>query len=123
MDDKLYKRSQILIRQECCNYFPDICVGLDKRCPMMGFYKDHSGNPAYKICSWFNDYVLVRDDKLLHDILSNSSSEDFESKECSICGKMFVPADGRQTACTACRGLNSKMKTIMKRGKKIGKRK
>lgn len=122
MDDKLYKRSQDLIRKECCNYFTDTCVGLDKKCPMMGFYKDSAGNPAYKMCSWFKNYVLVLDDTLLHDILSNSSADDFESKECSICGKMFVASDGRQTTCVACRKMDAKMKGIVKRRKKIGKR-
>jgi transcription antitermination factor NusG len=28
-------------------------------------------------------------------------------KECSICGKMFVASDGRQTTCTACRKMDA----------------
>ena len=123
MDDKLYKRSQDLIKRECPNYSTDgqLCFGLDKRCPMMGFYKDSAGNTAYKMCSWFKACVLPYDDKLMHDMLS-SSSEDFESKECSVCGKSFAATDGRQTTCASCRAMDAKMKNIVKRRKKIGKR-
>lgn len=122
MDDKLYKRSQDLIKKECCNYFPEECASLGEKCPMMGLEKDIAGNPLYKMCSWFKNYVVVRDDKLLHDILSNSSSDDFESRECTICGKMFVVTDGRQTTCATCRTMDAKLKGIVKRRKKIAKR-
>jgi hypothetical protein len=124
MDEKLYRQQQTLIRKECANYSGENnwCVGLDKKCPLMIFYKDGGGSPAYKSCSWFDKYVLIRDDKLLHDVLSSSSSEDFESKTCSVCGKLFVAGDGRQTACSACRALDPKMKKITKRVTRIGKR-
>jgi len=117
MDDKLYRRCQDLIRKECCNYFPEECVGINKKCPMSLSYKDSEGRPAYKMCSWFENFVLIRDDKLWHDILSNSSSDNFESKECSVCGKMFVATDGRQTMCATCRTMDPKMKIVAKRRK------
>ena len=115
MDDKLYKRFQDLARTECCNYFPDICVGLDKKCPVVNCGKTEDGRLAQKVCSYLKNIVLPSNDKLMNDYLTNHSDEEFISKECTVCGKMFVPSDGRQTTCATCRSLDGKQKRRTKR--------
>ena len=115
MDDKLYKRFQDLAKTECCNYFPDICVGLDKKCSVVNCGKLEDGRIAQKMCSYLKNIVLPLNDKLMNDYLTNHSDEEFLSKECSVCGKMFVPSDGRQTTCATCRALDNKQKRRVKR--------
>jgi hypothetical protein len=115
MDNKLYKRFQNLARTECCNYFPDMCILLDKKCPVVCCGKTEDGQPAQKMCSYLKDVVLQLDDKLMNDYLTNHSDEVFVNKECSICGKTFVPSDGRQTTCATCRAMDSKQKRQVKR--------
>lgn len=115
MDDKLYRKFQELARKSCCNYFPDICVGLDKKCPVVNCGILESGQLAQKMCSYLKGIVLPLDDKLMNDYLTNHSDEAFDSKECTICGKPFVPSDGRQTTCASCRAMDSKQKRRVKR--------
>lgn len=119
MDEKLYRRFQDLARTECCNYFTDICVGLDKKCPVVNCGKLEDGRTAQKMCNYLRDIVLPLKDDLMNDYLTNHSDEDFVNKECSVCGKMFVPTDGRQTTCSKCRAMDSKQRRWVKR---IGKR-
>ena len=119
MDEKLYKKFQDLAKNECPNYFTDVCVGLDKRCPVVYCGKLEDGRNNQKMCSYLRDVVLKLNDKLMNDYLTNHSDEDFVSKECTICGKPFVPSDGRQTTCASCRALDGKQR---RRAKRIGKR-
>ena len=115
MDDNLYRRFQDLAKKECCNYFPDICAGLDRACPVVNCGKMEDGRLAQKMCSYLKDIVLPMDDKLMNDYLANHSDEVFFNKECAVCGKQFVPSDGRQTTCARCRAMDSKQKRSVKR--------
>lgn len=115
MDERLYKRFQDLARARCSNYFPDICVGIDERCPVVNCGKLEDGRSSQKMCSYLRDVVLPLDDKLMNDYLMNHSDETFTSKECAVCGKPFVPNDGRQTSCVSCRALDNKQKRRVKR--------
>lgn len=119
MDDKLYKKFQDLAKSECCNYFPDSCVGINKKCPVVNCGRTDDGRLAQKMCNYLIENVLPLKDTLMNEYLTNHSGEDFDNKECSVCGKMFVPSDGRQTMCVACRAMDSKQK---RRVRRIGKR-
>jgi len=123
MDDKLYRKLQELVKKECCNYFKDVCVILDEKCPMVYCIKNEEGKLDQKMCKWFKNYVLPANDILYHDYLQGSSKEVSNAKECSICGKSFISNDGRQTTCSVCRALDSKMKRLAKKTKKLTRKK
>lgn len=121
MDSKIYRRSQELIRKECCNFdSAGNCVGIGKKCQMFLNQTDECGLPIYKICSWFKNNVLPYDDKLQHDFLS-SINENIDSKICILCGQPFIPKDGRQTMCLKCKTMDSRVKNAMRRRGKSGK--
>jgi tRNA(Ile)-lysidine synthase TilS/MesJ len=123
MDEKLYRKLQDLVKKECCNYFTDVCIILDKKCPMVYCIRNEEGKLDQKMCKHFKNYVLPANDILYHEYLAETSSDISNSKECSICGKSFVSTDGRQTTCSVCRALDSKMKNLAKKTRKIRQKK
>lgn len=123
MNSNLYSKLQDLIRRECANYSSSdkLCMGLDKTCPMMVMRMSSSGEPVYKTCSWATGAVLPQDDVLLFNYLDSSGKDTKGAKECSLCGEMFIPIDGRTGMCCNCRKMSDKQRSAVVRSKKHAK--
>lgn len=121
MDSKIFKKCQELIKRECCNYSSGDCIALDEECAMLNIQRNEAGEQRYRVCSWFKQNVLPTDDKLQHEFMSSTDAENINSKVCALCGGMFIPKDGRQTMCSKCKALDSRMKNIERRRKRYGK--
>lgn len=123
MNSKLYSGLQDLIRKECANYSASdkVCMALDKVCPMMNLKMTAEGEPRYKMCSWAVNAVFPQNDVLLYDYLNSSGKDLSAAKECSICGNMFIPIDGRVGNCCNCRKMSDKQRNATIRSKKSGK--
>ena len=83
------KQAKALIRESCCNYEDGNCILLDAPCAQM-----ISGSLC---CRWFRWAVLPQD-ALLESILTASA----ETKQCVVCGKVFVPKSNRAKYCPDC---------------------
>ena len=122
MDSGLYRAMQDLIKKECCNHMSGECVPRSRPCEMLSVNLSSGETPKYKMCSWFKTAVLPADDQLLSRFVASSAEDSLTIKECSLCGKEFIPDDGRQTMCKKCRAMDGKRKNVMKRVKRNVKR-
>ena len=97
------KKARAMIRESCCNYENGNCILLDDLCAQI--------ISCSICCRWFRWAVLPQD-ALLETILTGNA----ETKQCVVCGKLFVPKSNRAKYCHDCaRSAHRRQKTESER--------
>ena len=105
-DKQLTQKAKQLARKECANLIDGICIDYDKPCFLI--------NPKYDSIhdGTINcDYFLLSVLPLQHDLQKAIWDEIYREdgtvssvmKNCSICGKSFIPTSNRQKFCSDCK--------------------
>ena len=104
-DKEIIRDVRKLATKECANWCDGYCIPEDRPC--------HVINPAYSTvhdgcidCDWFVQAVLPQRHELRsaywHEIFREEGQASWGWKECSRCGKLFVPGSNRQQYCKEC---------------------
>ena len=94
MNEGQLKQARKLIQTNCCNYDHGHCIklddGIDDRCVQWITYSLN--------CPWFREAVLPLNLPLKIAIRDNKDV----SKQCSKCGKRFIPGSNSAKYCKTC---------------------
>jgi len=92
---KQSRRANVLVRKLCCNYDNGYCLLLDDGekcvCPQIITF-------SHIICKWFKAAVLPVDKELYIELMKPPNT-----KQCSVCGKYYLPKGNRSKYCSDCR--------------------
>lgn len=92
---KQSRRTNALVRKLCCNYDGGHCILLDDGdpcvCPQLITY-------SHIICKWFRAAVLPVDKELYIELMKPPNT-----KQCSVCGRYYLPKGNRSKYCPDCR--------------------
>lgn len=102
LTSRQHKAMKQLIRNECCNYYDELCLKADRPCMQI--------ESRSLRCRWFYEAVLPRDKSLREELemitptptTSTTSTPKQGDKRCAICGQGFTPTNNRATYCRTC---------------------
>ena len=92
MDYQQYRKMRRLVHK-CCNYDDGFCIALDngEKCVCVQ-------SISYSlICKWFRAAVLPMDQELEAALFPQLGA-----KQCTVCGKRFLPSSNRAKYCPDC---------------------
>ena len=111
-DKQLIRQTKQLARKECCNYFDEESIYIDRPCHVINpiYPSIHSGAIG---CEYFLSSVLGLQPELYTAIRHRMEDELCAGtgwKECAFCKKPFLPRSNRQKYCAGCRDLAQRIR-------------